>query len=212
MRGEAPGEWIGTGADKLGLGGTASGGQLRELLEGRDPSTGAALRSRAVHVTGWDVTFSPPKSVSVLHAAGEPHIAAETIAAHRAAVRSAVGYLEAEACWTRRGSSGARRLTGEGFVGVEYVHRVSRAGDAQLHSHVVDLRGGTLGPRSTAKRRDAWTTLDGQAEGRLDHARRPSALRAPQDRVRALYDWSTHTIHLPERGGNEVCDVWRPCV
>jgi conjugative relaxase-like TrwC/TraI family protein len=162
MRGEAPGEWIGTGADKLGLGGTASGGQLRELLEGRDPSTGAALRSRAVHVTGWDVTFSPPKSVSVLHAAG-PHIAAETIAAHRAAVRSAVGYLEAEACWTRRGSSGARRLTGEGFVGVEYVHRVSRAGDAQLHSHVVDLRGGTLGPRSTAKRRDAWTTLDGQA-------------------------------------------------
>ena len=39
------------------------GGQLRALLDGRDPSTGEMLRSRAVHVTGWDVTDSPPKSV-----------------------------------------------------------------------------------------------------------------------------------------------------
>jgi conjugative relaxase-like TrwC/TraI family protein len=69
MRGEAAGEWTGRGAQALGLQGAAPGGQLRALLEGRDPSTGERLRSRAVHVTGWDVTYSPPKSVSVLHAA-----------------------------------------------------------------------------------------------------------------------------------------------
>ena len=70
MRGEAAGEWAGSGAQGLGLEGSATGGELHELLEGRDPRSGGALRSRAVHVTGWDVTYSPPKSVSVLHAAG----------------------------------------------------------------------------------------------------------------------------------------------
>jgi conjugative relaxase-like TrwC/TraI family protein len=87
MRGEAAGEWTGSGAQALGLQGTASGGQLRALLEGRDPASDEMLRSRAVRVTGWDVTYSPPKSVSVLHAAGDPRITAETLAAHRTGVR-----------------------------------------------------------------------------------------------------------------------------
>jgi conjugative relaxase-like TrwC/TraI family protein len=155
MRGEAAGEWIGTGAQALGLEGAASGGELRALLEGRDPASGEMLRSRAVRVTGWDVTYSPPKSVSVLHAAGDPRIAGETLAAHRAAVCSALGYLESDACWTRRGAGGTKRLMGEGFIAAEYVHRLSRAGDAQLHSHVV------IANMTRADGR--WTTLDGQA-------------------------------------------------
>jgi conjugative relaxase-like TrwC/TraI family protein len=155
MRGEAAGEWVGTGSASLGLEGQATGGELRELLEGRDPATGQMLRGRTVRVTGWDVTYSPPKSVSVLHAAGDPRVAAETLAGHRTAVRSALRYLESEACWTRRGAGGAVRLVGEGFVGVEYVHRVSRAGNAQLHSHVV------IGNLTRADGR--WTTLDGRA-------------------------------------------------
>jgi conjugative relaxase-like TrwC/TraI family protein len=155
LRGEAQGERVGSGSEGLGLEGMATGGQLRELLEGRDPSSGEVLRQRSVRVTGWDVTFSPPKSVSVLHAAGDARVAADTLVAHRAAVRSALGWLESDACWTRRGAGGARRLVGEGFVGVEYVHRVSRAGDAQLHSHVV------IGNLTRADGR--WTTLDGQA-------------------------------------------------
>ena len=62
MWGEAAGEWTGSGARALGLDGTATGGQLRALLEGRGPATGEMLRSRLVHVTGWDVTYSPAKS------------------------------------------------------------------------------------------------------------------------------------------------------
>ena len=166
MRGEAQGQWIGSGAERLGLEGTATSGQLRDLLEGRDPATGASLRSRAVHVTAWDVTFSPPKSVSVMHAAGDPRIADETIAAHRAAVRSAVAYLESEACWTRRGASGSRRLVGEGFAAIEYVHRLSRAGDAQLHSHVIIA--------NTTRAEGRWTTLD--ARPLFAHLKTASAL------------------------------------
>ncbi len=50
---------------------------------------------------------------------------------------AAVGYLEREACWTRRGHAGAERVRGEGFVGAAYRHRLSRARDPQLHTHVV---------------------------------------------------------------------------
>ena len=166
MRGEARGAWIGSGADRLGLDGTVTSAQLRDLLEGCDPATGAALRSRAIDVTGWDVTLSPPKSVSVLHAAGDPRLAAETMAAHRAAVHSAVDYLESEACWTRRGAGGIRRLVGEGFVGVEYVHRLSRAGDAQLHSHVILA--------NTTRAEGRWTALD--ARPLFAHLKTASAL------------------------------------
>jgi len=155
MRGEAAGEWVGGGAEDLGLEGGATGAQLRALLEGRAPRTGEMLRSQAVKVTGWDVTHSPPKPVSVLHAAGGARIAAETLAGHRTAVRAALDYLESDARWTRRGAGGTTRLVGEGFVAVEYVHRVSRAGDAQLHSHVV---------MANMTRADgSWTTLDGRA-------------------------------------------------
>ena len=155
MRGEAAAEWMVSGAQALGLEGSATGGQLRALLEGRHPATREMLRSRPVQVTGWDVTYSPPKSVSVLHAAGDPRITAETLAAHQTAVRSALAYLECDACWTRRGAGGVTRLMGDGFVAVEYVHRVSRAGDAQLHSHVV---------MANLTRADGrWTTLDGRA-------------------------------------------------
>jgi conjugative relaxase-like TrwC/TraI family protein len=155
MRGEAAGEWLGSGAAGLSLGGQASAGQLGALLEGRDPATGEMLRVRSVEVTGFDVTFSPPKSVSVLFAAGDARVARETRAAHAAAVRAAFGVLEREACWTRRGAGGAIRLRGEGFVAAEYVHRLSRAGDAQLHSHVVVA--------NMTRAEGRWTTLDGTA-------------------------------------------------
>ena len=167
MRGEAAGEWTGSGAQALGLDGAATGGQLRALLEGRDPATGEVLRSRAVHVTGWDVTYSPPKSVSVLHAAGDPRIAAETLAAHRAAVRSALGYLESEACWTRRGAGGTTRLVGEGFVG----GRVRASGQPRRGCAAAF----PCGHRQHDPRR--WA---------LDHAGRPGALRASEDRVGAV--------------------------
>ncbi len=57
--------------------------------------------------------------------------------AHERAVAAAVGYLEREACFTRRGHAGIDRVRGEGFVASAYRHRFSRAGDPQLHTHVV---------------------------------------------------------------------------
>ena len=58
--------------------------------------------------------------------------------AHRASVEAALAYMERDACWTRRGKGGAEFVHGNGFLAAAYVHRSSRAGDPQLHTHVLD--------------------------------------------------------------------------
>jgi conjugative relaxase-like TrwC/TraI family protein len=75
-------------------------------------------------VAAFDLTFSAPKSVSVLFAIGEPALAGALVAAHESAVDAALGYLEREACRVRRG--GVRREVGDGFVAAAYRHRMSR--------------------------------------------------------------------------------------
>src|SRR5580700_11402446 len=70
-RGEAPGEWAGGGAEELGLAGEVSAAEFNALLEGRDPrAPGMRLRAgnSAPTIAAFDLTFSAPKSISVLFA------------------------------------------------------------------------------------------------------------------------------------------------
>lgn len=136
--GEAPGEWTGTGAARLGLSGEVDAEDLRKLLGGVDPLTDTKLggHTRSDRVPGWDLTFSAPKSVSILYALGEEHVSAEVVAAHRAAVEAGIAYLEHHATVTRRRVDGEIELVrGEGLVVAAFRHRTSRAGDPQLHTH-----------------------------------------------------------------------------
>jgi conjugative relaxase-like TrwC/TraI family protein len=164
--GEAAGVWMGTGAALLGLSGEVGEQQLARLLEGRDPGSGLLLRPlrSSSPVAGFDLTLRAPKSVSVLFGVAEPEVAQRVVDAHEHAVAEAIGYLEREACWTRRGAGGAIRLPGRGFVAAAFRHRSSRAGDPRLHTHVVVANATQAGRRS------------------LDRARRPRALPARQDR------------------------------
>ena len=92
--------------------------------------------------------------MSVLFAIGEPALARALVDAHESAVHVALEYLEREACRVRRGRGGVRHEVGEGFVAAAYRHRMSRAEDPQLHTHVVaaNMARGTDG---------RWTALDG---------------------------------------------------
>ena len=56
--------------------------------------------------------------------------------AHRAAVASTLGLLEAEAVFTRTGARGARRVRTNGMSAAAFDHWDSRKGDPQLHTHV----------------------------------------------------------------------------
>ena len=90
---------------------------------------------------GIDVTVSAPKSVSVLYALGNPYVAAAVRAAHQAAVGQALGYLESVAGHGLRGHQGdgqrADRVGSNGWIVAAFEHRTSRAGDPQLHTHLV---------------------------------------------------------------------------
>src|SRR4051794_38964197 len=129
--GEARGVWLGRGASELGLIGKVGEEQLRPLLERIDPRTGDALRrsTSPVRVAAFDLTFSAPKSVSVLYALGDTEIVR---AAHDHAAKEAFAYLERNAASVRRGHGGTVVLEADGFAAAAFRHRTSRAGDPQL--------------------------------------------------------------------------------
>ncbi len=154
--GEVAGQWIGDGAAELGLCGEVGADQLTAMLTGRNPADGSPLGLRAVGgrgpVPGFDFTFSAPKSVSLLWGLGGPVAGVEVGAAHRTAVDAALGYLQQEAGWTRRGAGGAEFLKGSGYLAAAFEHRSSRNGDPQLHTHVL-VANATQGPDGR------WTRL-----------------------------------------------------
>src|SRR5947209_2563636 len=91
--GEAPGRWVGAGAADLGLGGVVEDGQLARLFDqGCHPVTGVPLgvpyptNTNRARVTGYSLTFSAPKTVSVLWALGGEQVRDQVRAAHDAAV------------------------------------------------------------------------------------------------------------------------------
>ncbi len=147
--GEAEGYWLGDGAEFLGLEGKIEGEELIFMLTGRNPASGDSLGLKSAPnrepVPGFDLTFSAPKSVSLAWALGGSPVGGQVSEAHHAAVSEAVSYLERHACWARRGRDGREFLPGTGFIGAGYVHRSSRAGDPQLHTHVL-VANATYGP------------------------------------------------------------------
>lgn len=111
---------------------------------GRDPEDSREIaatiakhsRPRTTAVAGYDLTFSPVKSVSTLWAIADPTVAARIERAHQAAVKDALTYLESHALYTRTGTNGVRQVDVNGMVATAFTHRDSRAGDPDLHTHV----------------------------------------------------------------------------
>ncbi len=115
------------------------------------------VRQHAVSkVPGFDLTFSAPKSVSLLFGLGDGRISGRMRDAHDAAVRDALGYLERTASHGRRGHGGCERIRTTGFLAAAFRHRTSRAGDPNLHTHVV-VANRVLGADGH------WSALDAKA-------------------------------------------------
>src|SRR6476469_8786873 len=119
-RGESPGVWTGRGALTLELEGLVHEGELGRLIRGHHPHTDVELhrhrRARVITierinpltddrvvevkklapVAGFDLVFSPPKSVSLLHALGGEEIRRAVNEAHTSAWQAALAYLEDE--------------------------------------------------------------------------------------------------------------------
>jgi len=195
--GEAPGRWLGSAADELGADGEVDAAALHAALTGNHPLTGAQLARPprgGIRVPGFDLTFSAPKSVSVLFGLGDAALSREVRDAHEAAVEAALGYMERQAAVARRGRGGTESVLGNGFVGAAFRHRTSRAGDPQLHTHVL-VANMTRGPDGR------WTALDARrlyAQAKTGGYLYQAHLRAELSR-RLGVEWTT--IH---RGAAEV--------
>ncbi|WP_299521132.1 MobF family relaxase [uncultured Serinicoccus sp.] len=117
-----------------------------------------ASRPAQVPVAGFDLTFSPVKSVSTLWALAPPEIARQVQAAHRDAVRATLAMLERQVAFTRVGKGGIRQVPVVGLVAAAFDHRDSRTGDPDLHTHVVVSNKVQALPKEGGR----WLTLDGR--------------------------------------------------
>jgi conjugative relaxase-like TrwC/TraI family protein len=129
----------------------------RAPIDARELATQIAKssRPRAQTVAGFDLTFSPVKSVSTLWAVADEAVAAAIEKAHQAAVNQALSFIEQQALFTRTGPQGIRQVNVRGLVAVAFTHRDSRAGDPDLHTHVaVANKVQTLDGR--------WLSIDGR--------------------------------------------------
>src|SRR5919202_6253270 len=180
-RGESLGLWVGRGAAALALDGVVQERELGALIRGLHPLTDELLRrhpkqrtitveridphtgerhteeKKLSPVAGFDLVFSVPKSVSLLHALGDDETRRAVNDAHRSAWEAALTYLEDEACVTRRGRNGVVREHAGGFVAAAYQHRTSRAQDPHLHTHVI------VANLAQSPSDEKWRALDGEA-------------------------------------------------
>ncbi len=190
--GEAPGRWVGAGVGLLDLDGEVDDTAFARLLDGCDPRSGKRLVAGGDgRLAGLDLTLSAPKSVSVLGALHpDPVVRAAVAYAHEAAVADALGYIESDGLWARRGRNGRQRVRTRGLVAAAFGHRASRAGDPQLHTHVVVAN-------LVADREGRWSAPDSRSVYR--HARTAGYLY--QARLRAELTASLGVRWGPVRNG-----------
>ncbi|MFZ4748716.1 MAG: MobF family relaxase, partial [Sphingomonas sp.] len=166
--GQSPSGWEGKAADDLGLEGEVDRDTFRTLLDGKvaGRQLGSMRDGQLEHRPGWDLTLSAPKSVSVMAlVAGDKR----PIAAHGAAVRTALAHVERHMAATRIRADGdvTREVTGKLAI-ASFRHITSREQDPQLHTHNVILN-------MTKGADGVWRSLE------------PRALYQLQKQVGAIY-------------------------
>ncbi len=157
---QVAGEWLGQGAEKLGLQGVVGESAFIALCEGTHPESGRRLGQRLNDVRRegdklaanrrvfFDFTIAPPKSVSVVALFQDERI----VELHNRAVRLALVEMEKRAeTRVRKGGENGERETGN-LVAACFRHDTSRELDPHLHTHCVvmnathDPVGNTKGP------------------------------------------------------------------
>jgi conjugative relaxase-like TrwC/TraI family protein len=146
----APSSWWGRGAERLGLEGLVDRTAFTNLLAGTLPDgTELPKRQGKIHQPGIDLTFSAPKSVSLLALVAKDE---RVLAAHEASVSEALGYLEKESAEARVTDGGLTRIVRtENLVVARFNHDTSRELDPQLHTHAVVM--------NTTEREGEWRAL-----------------------------------------------------
>ncbi|HGB4870371.1 TPA: conjugative transfer relaxase/helicase TraI [Salmonella enterica subsp. enterica serovar Muenchen] len=129
--------WAGKGAEQLGLQGSVDKDVFTRILEGRLPDGSDLSRMQDgsnKHRPGYDLTFSAPKSVSMMAMLGGDK---RLIEAHNQAVDFAVRQVEALASTRVRTDGQSETLLTGNLVMALFNHDTSRDQEPQLHTHAV---------------------------------------------------------------------------
>lgn len=158
---KSPSAWFGAAAERQGLSGSVQKADFVAALEGRttdDHQLGTTREGKLEHRPGWDMTFSAPKSVSVMaEVAGDKRL----IEAHDKAVLAAMAYVEQHGAATRIRNGGKVETAHTGSLAAAiFRHDTSRELDPQLHSHAVILN-------MTADTSGNWRSLESREIYRL---------------------------------------------
>lgn len=132
----------------------------RPPADDRELSGFIARNSRAATtaVAGYDLTFTPVKSISTLWAIAPTPIARAIEECHRQAVAETLEFLEEHAAFSRMGAHGVAQVNTTGLIAAAFDHRDSRAGDPNLHTHVaVSNKVHVIGADGVPR----WLALDG---------------------------------------------------
>ncbi len=129
--------WLGKGSALLDLEGMVNPIVFEKLLKGHLPNGVVMIQVQKGehHRPGYDLTFSAPKSVSLLAlAAGNK----EVLEAHRAAVQEVLLKIERDYAGVRDKTNGITRPEKvDNLIMALFEEYDSRAGDPQLHHHCV---------------------------------------------------------------------------
>lgn len=122
------GIWIGRGAIALGISGREISDEYHSIMQGFAPNGKTPLCSvpGESHQPGWDLTFSAPKSVSIVWAVADHSLREKISDAQLVAVKRAISFLENHAAFTRREHAGQRRERVDGLVAATFEHETSR--------------------------------------------------------------------------------------
>jgi conjugative relaxase-like TrwC/TraI family protein len=106
-------------------------------------------------VAGFDLTFTVPKSASVLWALGDKTVQVAVADAHREAVDAVLGMIEDRFLFTRTGTNSCMQVDTRGLIAAGFDHYDTRTGDPNLHTHVV-IANKVQGPDGV------WRSVDAQ--------------------------------------------------
>lgn len=131
--------WTGQAARELGLQGRVDETTFAAMLAGKLPNGHEIATQRSEHRPGLDLTFSSPKSVSLLALVGGDERIGE---AFRQSVSASLSWVEKNLLearvWDRSAKVQLAEPTGK-IAAAVFQHDVNRNGDPQLHSHAVIL-------------------------------------------------------------------------
>ena len=170
--GDHSGVWVSGGGWSMTAGTPVTVDTLRAALSCVDPGTGERLGRRYTPggtyrdplgverlrrpTSAFDLTYSVPKSISASWAVADPATRRELQAAYDVSLGAVVDYVQANAVASRKGVNGVVGIdVPDGAAIARFDHYTSRAGDPQLHTHLLVMNRVLC---SDGK----WRTLDGR--------------------------------------------------